>query len=261
MAIPKTQRASEGGPNRKAKVARILLVDTHPVIREGLAHIFRSEPDLAVCGGAEDSFQTLQMAQVDSPDLVIIGMLTQEAHGLELVKVLHATCPRVKILVLAMQDESVNAERAIRAGASGYISKEASIPEILEATRQVVRGEIYLSRKIAAQMVATLAGQQPEPVGSVLDELSSRELEILELLGDGLARRQIAERLHLNVSTVEAYRYRLREKLRIKDAAQLRQYAVQLRRAKSPKNAVVPKFLSHYLSPASYSGRPRLGLI
>jgi len=260
MVKPNTKRTA-GGPNRKAKTARILLVDAHPVIRAGLAHIFRGAPDLVVCSEADDSFQALRMAQVDDPDLAIIGMLHREAHGLELVKVLHATCPRVKILVLAMQNESVNAERAIRAGASGYISKEAPTFEILEATRRVARGEICLSQRIAAQMVATLAGQLPEPVGFTLDELSSRELEILGLLGDGLARRQIAERLHLDVNTVETYRVRLREKLRIKDAAELRQYAVQLKRAKSSKNVVVPEFLSRYSPPVSSSGGPRLGLV
>src|SRR6266550_9520798 len=130
----------------KDKVARIVIVDGHPVIRGGLVHVFQGEADLAVCGEAEDGHQALLLVQITNPDLLIIGMLHQEAHGLELIRDWRAACSKLKILVLSMQDESVNAERAIRAGASGYISKEESIPRILEAVRRVLRGEIYLSQ-------------------------------------------------------------------------------------------------------------------
>ena len=244
----------------KNKIARIVIVDDHPVIRGGLVHVFRGEADLTVCGEAEDGHQALLLVQIANPDLLIIGMLHQEAHGLELIKYLHAACPKVKILVLSMQDESVNAERAINAGASGYISKEESIPKILEAVRRVMRGEIYLSQRIAAQMVATLAGRPPVRVGSVLADLSVRELEIFGLLGDGLGRRQIAERLHLDVNTVETYRTRLREKLHIKDAGDLRLYAVQLKRAKNLDHAVVPEYFTAHLPQVSSAGALHVGL-
>lgn len=260
MPTAKQKHIRKKRVKRPAGVTRILLVDAHPVIRKGLAHLIRGTPDLAVCGEAGNSGQALQMAKATRPDLAIIGLLPQELPGLELVKALRATCPKVKILVLSMQGESANAERAIRAGAAGYVSKAESMPKILEAARRVMRGEIYFSRKIATQMVATLAGRPLVLAGSVLDDLSAREMEILELLGDGLGRQQIAQKLHLDVSTVETHRTRLREKLRIKDAADLRQYAVKLKRARLSDNPVATEPPGRYRPPVSYSGgtAPRL---
>lgn len=262
MRTSKTKSTVNRGDraNSKARKARILIVDCHPVIREGLVHVLRGEADFVVCGQAEDRHQALQLARVANPSLVVLGLLRRNTHGFELIKALHAFRPKLKILVLSMLDEGAHAERAIRAGASGYITKEESIPRILESIRQVLRGQIYLGQNIAALMVATLAGRPPVQTISLLNDLSTREREILELLGNGLGRRQIVERLHLDVNSFEVHRARIREKLRIKDAADLRQFAVQLRRAKVHDNTVAPGYLTTCLPPTALLARPRLRL-
>lgn len=245
----------------KKKVARILILDCHPVIREGLVHVFRGKADFVVCGEGGDHRQAKHLTEAVNPDLVVMGLIRQNVQELELIKDLHALCPKVKILVLSMRDESIHAKRAIRAGASGYITKDEPLPKILEATRRVLRGEVYLSQKVAAQMVASLAAQPPVQTISMLDDLSTREREIFELLGDGLARRQIAERLHLDVSTVETYRGRLREKLRLRDADDLRQFAVQLKRAKNSfQDDIAPESLMAYHTQAVSAVARHVGL-
>ncbi len=248
MALPKTVRKKvQKDASRRPKAARVVILDSHPVVREGLAYVLRRETDLEVGGLAETHDQALELVASVRPQLIILGQLVKNASGLELVRHLHKRFPQVAILVVSLRDEKANAERAIQAGAAGYINAEEPTDKILEAIRQVLRGEIYLSQKLALQLVAELAGHPPRAAGSILDSLTDRELEILELIGDGLGRRQIADRLHLDVNTVETYRARLRAKLRLRDARDLLQYAIQLKHAKTPG-----KSAGHQMVPAYY---------
>lgn len=252
MAATKTVRIrveAQNGAYKSQKASRILIVDSHPVVREGLIYVLQRESDVEVCGQAGNRSQALQLVEATNPRLVVMGLQLKNSEGLGLISDLHKNHPRVQILVVSMHDEAVNAERVIHAGAAGYISKEEPITKILEAIRQVLRGEIYLSQKLSARMVAELAGHPPKVErGSILATLSDRELEIFELLGDGLARRQIAERLHLDVNTIETYRTRLREKLRLKDAPDLLQYAIQLKRDKNPDSAHAQEIFPPYFN-------------
>lgn len=236
---------------RESKAARVVIVDSHPVVREGLAYVLRRETDLAVCGQAGNYDQALELVATTNPRLVVMGLLLKNSHGLELIRDLHRRFPRVLILVVSMHDENANAERAISAGAAGYINKEEPTERILEAIRKVLRGEIYLSPKLALQLVAELAGRPPVPPVITTDELSDRELEVLGMIGDGLSRRQIAERLRLDVNTVESYRGRIREKLRLQDARDLLQYAIRLKHTKTqaaaPAYELLPPY--HYAPP------------
>jgi DNA-binding NarL/FixJ family response regulator len=210
---------------------RILLVDDHPLIRQGLAEVLQRERDLVVCGEAEDRAGALAAAESLRPDLMIVDLALRKSNGLELIKDLRARFPKILVLVVSMQDERLHAERAIRAGAAGYVSKEQAPQQVVAAVRQVLAGQIVLSDLVAAGLAAKLAGRSPADLGPSLDVLTDRELEVLQLLGDGLGRHQVAERLHLDISTVETYRLRLKEKLQLKDARELLQYAIRLNRA------------------------------
>ncbi len=211
---------------------RILLVDDHPLIREGLAEVLQREQDLQVCGEVEDRIGALAAVESTRPDLVIVDLVLKKSSGLELIKDLRARFPGILILVVSMQDEQVYAERAIRAGAAGYITKEQAADRVVEAVRQVLAGTVCVSQEVAAGLAAKLAGR-PQTVAALhMDRLTDRELQVLELLGEGLGRHQIAERLHLDISTVETYRCRLKEKLQLKDAQEVLQYAIRANRTR-----------------------------
>jgi DNA-binding NarL/FixJ family response regulator len=211
--------------------ARILLVDDHPLVREGLAEVLQREGHFCVCGQAEDAGPALDLVASTVPDLAIVDLALKHSNGLELIKDIRSRFPRVAVLVVSMQDEVLYAERALRAGASGYLHKGELAARVVEAARLVLRGQIFLSQQAAAGMVARLTGHASHSDRHPLDGLSDRELEVLELIGEGLARHQIAARLHLDVSTVETYRSRLKEKLQLSDAQELLQFAIRSNRA------------------------------
>jgi len=215
-------------PSRRT---RILLVDDHPLVREGLAEALTREADFEICGEAEDCRQALELISTARPHLAIVDLALKKSYGLELIKDVRARFPEVLMLVVSMQDELVHAERVLRAGASGYITKEEATVQVVQAVRQVLRGETYVSHRFASQMASKLSGRARSEAGSPLANLTDRELEVFQLIGDGLGRRQIAERLHLDVNTVETYRARIKEKLRLKDAQELLQYAIRFNRA------------------------------
>jgi DNA-binding NarL/FixJ family response regulator len=206
---------------------RILLVDDHPLIREGLAEVLTREADLVVCGHAEDRLQALQIIPTVKPHLAIIDLALKKANGLELIKDIRAQFPEVLMLVVSMQDEMLHAERALKAGASGYISKDEATVRVVQAVRQVLRGETYISQRVASLIAGKLSGRTPRDSVSPLSSLTDREFEIFQLIGEGLGRQQIAERLHLDVNTVETYRARIKEKLLLKDAQELLQHAIR----------------------------------
>jgi DNA-binding NarL/FixJ family response regulator len=215
--------------------ARIFLVDDHPMIRERLAEVIHRETDLVVCGEAEERHQAMQGIRTTKPDLAIIDLTLKDSHGLDLIKDLRIADPEVLILVVSMHDDSLHAERVIRAGALGYITKQEATKNILQAIRTVLAGEIYLSDQTALRLAGKLAGRIPAQSAPAIDKLTDRELRVLELIGQGFGTRQIAATLRLGVPTIETYRARIKEKLQLKDASELLQYAIRLRQTGGAK--------------------------
>jgi len=207
-------------------------VDDHPVVREGLAESINRQTDLMVCGEAEDRHAAIEVIQQSKPDLVIVDLALKTSSGIELIKDIHARWPRLAILVVSMHDATLYAERALRAGAKGYLTKQEATRSIVEAIRSVLEGEIYLNEKTAANMVGRLTGSTDSVSDSVLGVLAEREMQVFELTGHGFSTRQIAERLHIDVKTVETYRARIKEKLRLKDSNELLQLAIRWNKEK-----------------------------
>jgi len=201
------------------------------MIRERLAEVIHREPDLIVCGEAEERHQALEAIRTAKPDLAIIDLTLKASHGLDLIKDLRTAQPDVAILVVSMHDDSVHAERVIRAGARGYITKQEATKSILLAIRTVLSGEIYLSEPTARRLASKVAGRIPAETAPAIDKLTDREMRVLELIGQGYSTRQIATTLRLGLPTIETYRARIKEKLELKDASELLQYAIRLRQA------------------------------
>jgi len=206
---------------------KVFLVDDHPLVREWLTQLIKRESDLQVCGEAEDAKGALAAIQESRPDIAIIDISLKSTHGLELVKSLQSCEPQIPILILSMHDESLYAERVLRAGAMGYITKQEATKKILIAIRQVLNGEIYVSEKMAARMVNKLVLGRRDQKSFSIDRLTDRELEVFQSIGRGLGTRRIAEELHLGIKTVESYRARIKEKLKLQDSTQLLQHAIQ----------------------------------
>ena len=186
--------------------ARVLIVDDHPIVREGLALLISGQPDLEVCGEAEDVATAGQLVDETKPDVAIVDISLKGSSGLELIKRIKAKHPSVRILVSSIHDESVYAERALRAGAMGYVNKREATRTILGALRQILDGRVYLSERMADRLLCRAVGGGGERVqGSPVESLSDRELEVFELIGQGLITNEIAARLHLSSKTVEAH--------------------------------------------------------
>lgn len=218
---PKTQ------PARKLrKRTRLLLVDDHPMVRERLAELINREPDLSVCAEAEDRHQAIEMIKARHPDLVIVDITLKNSDGVELIKDVHSRWPGLLVLVLSMHDESLYAERVLRAGARGYITKQEATRNILQAIRRVLEGQIFLNQNIASQILGRLVAPNATNASSPVEALADREMQVFELTGRGLNTRQIAEQLHIGVKTVETYRHRIREKLQLVRATDLLRAAI-----------------------------------
>ncbi len=206
---------------------RLLLVDDHPIMRHGLAQLIRAEPGLDVCGEAGSAREGLELAGRLKPDLVVIDLTLPDKNGLELLKDIQAQHPGTLCLVLSMHDEAMYGERALRAGARGYIMKEAAADHLINAARKVLSGGIYVSDSMASRMLEQVTGQRARSAASGVETLSDRELEVLEMIGRGVATKNIAERLCISARTVEAHRAHIKEKLGVGDGAALVRYAVQ----------------------------------
>ncbi len=206
---------------------KIVIVDDHPIVRQGLAELINHEDDLVVCGQAEEAPEAMGVIKAIKPDMVIVDILLKETSGMELIKDIKARYPNLAILALSMHDESLYAERALRAGAKGYIMKAEATEKVIGAIRKILGGDIYLSEPMAAKLIHKLVGGRTEVGASAIDRLSDRELEVFRLIGQGYGTRQIAEKLHLSVKTIETYRVHIKEKLNLSDAAELLQYAIQ----------------------------------
>lgn len=207
--------------------ARIFIVDDHPIVRQGLTELINHEKDLVVCGQAEDAAQTLKALKTLKPDMIIVDISLREKNGVELIKDIKLQYPGLPILALSMHDETLYAERALRAGAKGYIMKQQAIEKVITAIRKVLDGQVYVSDRMAAKMVGKLVGGKADVGASPLDRLSDRELEVFLLIGKGYGTRNISEQLHLSVKTIETYRSHIKEKLNLTDAAELLRYAIQ----------------------------------
>lgn len=228
MGTEKRTGAGHGKPTR------IVLVDDHPMFREGLVEVLGRESDLQVCGEAEDSCQALEVIKATSPDLAIVDLVLKSSHGINLIKDIRAYHPKVAVLVVSMHQESLFAERALRAGARGYITKQQATKQLIGAIRKVVAGEFVASDSLNQAALAKLAGGQAPANDPSVSKLSDRELEVLDLLGRGFNNHQIADRLHIDVTTIETYRARIKEKLDLKDASELLQYAIRWAHRDSP---------------------------
>lgn len=213
-------------PRSSGKTATVFIVDDHPLVRHGLIQLIEGEPDLQICGDAADGAEALRRIAEIKPDLTVIDISLQDGSGIELIKQIKEKSPDTRMLVSSMHDESLYAERALSAGAMGYVSKESPVEMLLEAMRQVLSGRIYLSSRMADRVLHRAVHRSEEKLRSPLDTLSDRELEVLSLIGRGLSSRQIAEMLHLSVKTIDTYREHIKSKLDLKNANELVRYAV-----------------------------------
>lgn len=204
---------------------RILLVDDHPLLRQGIAQMVNDEPDLKVCAEAEDRPSAMEAVGRTAPDLAVIDLSLKDQSGIELIKDLRVRYPEVQILVLSMHEESIYAERVLRAGARGYIMKREASDKVLDAIRRVLAGEVYVSADVTRELLERATGRKAE-APSALSVLSDRELEILMLIGKGHGTRQIARQLQISTKTVEAHRANIKTKLNLSSGNELLQRAI-----------------------------------
>lgn len=213
--------------NFTAKKKTVFVVDDHPIVRQGLALLINREADLVVCGEAEEMQSALSAIQTIRPDILIVDISLNGPDGLELLKNIRLASPRLPVLILSMHDESIYAERALRAGANGYIMKQEATEKVLIALRRILSGEIYVSDRIANSMLRHYVRGANASEQSSVSDLTDRELEVFRLIGEGQGTRQIAEALHLSVKTVESYQAHIKEKLSLRSARELVQHAAQ----------------------------------
>jgi DNA-binding NarL/FixJ family response regulator len=206
---------------------RILIVDDHHIVRFGLMQLMKATPDLEVVGEAEDAGTALSRTRQLKPDLAIVDLSLKESDGIELIEQIRSEMPSVKVLVLSMHEESVLAERALKAGAMGYIMKQEMNENLLHAVYKVLKGQIYVSSEMADRMLHRLVTSRGTGEASLVDQLSNREFEVFKLLGQGYKIGQVAERLFISVSTAEYHRANIRRKLGIADAAELTRIAIR----------------------------------
>jgi DNA-binding NarL/FixJ family response regulator len=212
--------------NSLAPKCRVLLVDDHPVVRQGLALFIDRESDLTVCGQANDATSALQVIRNSTPDFVVLDISLEGPDGLELLKILRAEYPKLPVLVLSMHDELLYAERALRAGANGYIMKQEATDRVLTAIRHILGGDVYLSDRLTKRMLQQFVNGSAPP-RDPLAKLSDRELEVYRLIGTGHGTRQIADELHVSTKTIESYQAHIKEKLALRNARELVQHAVE----------------------------------
>jgi DNA-binding NarL/FixJ family response regulator len=234
MQRPKipTKPGSKTGSSKTAATncltrSRVLLVDDHPMTREGLAAIINRQADMEVCCEAGNPAEAISRLSKSKPDLMVTDITMPGRSGIEFLKDVHAMMPGLPILVLSMHDEMLYAERALRAGARGYLMKDAGTARVLEVIRLVSGGQSYISPQMSARLLDALTGTHPRGSSSPIEKLSDREFEVFQMLGSGRSTKEVARTLHLSPKTVEAHRARIKEKLQIKDATGLLHYAVR----------------------------------
>jgi DNA-binding NarL/FixJ family response regulator len=215
---------------------KILIVDDHPMMREGLRGVIEHEPDMMVCGEAENARQAMDAVPELTPDLLLVDITLPGKSGLELVKDLKALHPGLPILAISMHDESLYAERMLRAGANGYITKRQPSEELVKAIRQVLSSSLYVSQEVSEHLLRRFSGQTSK-VQSPMEILTDREFEILGLIGEGKSPKEIARQLHISGKTVAVHSANIRQKLNLKSTARLIRFAIQSEALKSPAAA------------------------
>ena len=204
---------------------KIVLVDDHPIVVQGLSELVNQQEDLVVCGTAENAVEALKAIQELNPDLVIVDLTLKDCHGLELIEIIRLRWSNLFILVLSMHDEFLFAERCLRAGARGYIMKQEGTEKLIGAIYRVLAGKICLSEKISEKLLKSFVDGQPRGETGSIESLSDREIQVFQLLGRGFTTRKIAKSLHLSVSTVDSHRGNIKKKLKLKNAIELLQHA------------------------------------
>jgi DNA-binding NarL/FixJ family response regulator len=220
MSAKKQKKAEEGK-------SKILIVDDHPMIREGLVRLVDDEKDIVICGQADDAPEALKAISETKPDIVVIDISLKSSDGIDLTKSIKAQYPKLPVLILSMHNEALYAERALRAGAMGYIMKQEAAENLLTAIRYVLGGQIYVSDKVSKRLIRKLARGKVDMVASPVDSLSDRELEVFRSIGQGYGTSEIAEKLYLSIKTIETYRTHIKEKLNLANSHELLQYAIQ----------------------------------
>jgi DNA-binding NarL/FixJ family response regulator len=206
---------------------KILLVDDHPMMRDGLAQLIGNQPDMEVCGQAGDAHEGLEKVRLLKPNLVVADITLPGRDGLELIKDIQALEAGVSVLVLSMHDESLYAGRVLRAGGRGYVMKQEGGKRIMEAIRQVSAGHIFVSEKISAKILEIFSGRRPEGGHSPVETLTDREFQVFQCIGRGLGTKEMAKELHVSPKTIEVHRANIKTKLKIKSMAELIRYAVR----------------------------------
>jgi DNA-binding NarL/FixJ family response regulator len=209
------------------KKYRVLLVDDHPIVRQGLALLIDRETDLSVCGEAEGAHSAFHAITTLRPDVVVLDISLNGPDGLDVLKEIRAKTATLPVLILSMHDESIYAERAMRAGANGYIMKQEATEKVLVAIRRILQGEVYLSDRLTNSMLRQYVRGTTPAKSSPLVNLSDRELEVFRLIGEGHGTRQIADELHVSVKTIESYQAHIKEKLSLKNSRELVQHAIE----------------------------------
>jgi len=219
--------SAEDSSNEQHSRTRVFIVDDHPAIREALASSINSKIDMRVIGESSTAERALQQLERHAPDVVVVDISLDDAHGLDLVEEIRSRFPSVRAIVYSMYEESVYAERAIRAGASGYLMKSESSERVVEAVQSVSEGDVYLSRRMSSRILSKVIRKRNYEFGSATEQLTDREMTVFEKLGRGESVRDIADELDLSRKTVETYRRRAKEKLGFDTVDELLQYAVQ----------------------------------
>jgi DNA-binding NarL/FixJ family response regulator len=218
---------TENASPAETPARNVLIVDDHPLVRQGIATLISQEADLAVSGEAESAHEALEAMAQAPPDVAVVDLTLKDSSGLELIKDIRIRFPNVRVLVLSMRDEGFYAERVLRAGALGYVTKAEPRQRIIEGIRKVLAGRIYVSEKMATKVMGKIVAGGGEPGGSPIGELTDRELEVFELIGGGLATREIARKLHISPKTVDSHREHIKQKLKLDTAADLSRHAIQ----------------------------------
>lgn len=208
---------------------RVFLIDDHPVLRQGLGRLIDDQLDLEMCGEAESPVEAMRLLPAAKPDVVILDLTLKGGDGLELCKQIRDRFATLPVLVVSMHDESLYAERALKAGARGYVMKQEPQETVMTALRTVAKGEVYLSANMSAKLLRSFSGARSDSDLAPLDRLTDRELEIFRLIGEGQSVRTIAEKLFLSTKTVEAHKEHIKQKLNLKSSNELLQYAIEAR--------------------------------
>jgi DNA-binding NarL/FixJ family response regulator len=229
------KRLEENGETKNGRAdkhegkTKLYIIDDHPIMVQGLQELINHQGDLRVIGSSDDWHIALEQVKKLQPELIILDVTLKDANGIEVLKNLKIHVPNVKILMLSMHDENLYAMRSLKAGAQGYIMKQEAVDKVLGAIRQVLAGEVYLSDSMSKRTMFQLLGRGGTRSGSPLEDLSDRELEVFTLIGQGCTTRQIAEKLHLSIKTVETHRAHIKEKLNLKNSTELVQHAIHWR--------------------------------